>query len=590
MTLFSYFKHFIFVSVFIFTFTIISTAQTTMFYNDGATVFVNNDSFIVSDGDLWNNFDSLFNSGRIIVNNGNFVNDGLVSGSGQYEVTGDWENNNTFKAQNSTVTLNGGDQLITGTAVTTFNNLFLANTGIKRCSINTIINNILDLSDRELAADNFTVLINSVNPSAVLRTTGFVSSSLTGRLIRRTNLKAVYLFPVGSSVGTQRYRPIDITPNDVAANTFAVSFVNHDPEVELYDRHSHDDTICHVDSLFYHLIERTAGASSADIAMYFDPAADGIYWDGFANWKGGATNRWKNMRPFDALYGNLNGFRRFGWNDFTYNPYALIATHGDSIPIGGPNSACDNDAPMIYSVWWGNGNPNSTYTWTITGGVILSTDTTSDTTRNILVQWNTPGVGTLTVTELSPFSFCPNFPTTLDVTVYSSPVAAFTSIYDTTYDLFTYDLIQFVNSSTNATAYFWDFADGYTTDQTSPYHVYDFIGTYNVMLIAENVNCTDTAYDTLIVKEGLDVPNVITPNGDGYNDYLNIRNSGMLKYSLQVYNRWGVIIFESDNPRIVWDGKTTTGTDAVEGTYYYVISAQSGTKRYDKTGVVTLLR
>jgi hypothetical protein len=129
--------------------------------SDSCVVYVNTDSMIIN-GSVNNigsiNNDSLYNLGKIIIK-GDFVNDGLTSGNGQYELTGDWVNNKVFKSGLSTVTLNGADQFITGNFLTAFYNLKLENAGIKTLTINSVVSNMLDLTDRELATDIFTMFI-----------------------------------------------------------------------------------------------------------------------------------------------------------------------------------------------------------------------------------------------------------------------------------------------------------------------------------------------------------------------------------------------------------------------------------------------
>ncbi len=95
----------------------------------------------------------------------------------------------------------------------------------------------------------------------------------------------------------------------------------------------------------------------------------------------------------------------------------------------------------------------------------------------------------------------------------------------------------------------------------------------------------------LIQAEGIDVPNVFTPNGDGRNDFLTIPGGGILEYELVIYNRWGQTIFSTTAREINWDGRTTAGVEASAGTYYYTLKATglSGTD-YSQVGHITLLR
>ena len=69
-----------------------------------------------------------------------------------------------------------------------------------------------------------------------------------------------------------------------------------------------------------------------------------------------------------------------------------------------------------------------------------------------------------------------------------------------------------------------------------------------------------------------ELPNVITVNGDGVNDFFKpIKNKYIKDIDLKIYNRWGSLVFETSDPKIMWDGKVIqTKQLCVEGTYFYV--------------------
>lgn len=69
-----------------------------------------------------------------------------------------------------------------------------------------------------------------------------------------------------------------------------------------------------------------------------------------------------------------------------------------------------------------------------------------------------------------------------------------------------------------------------------------------------------------------ELPNVITVNGDGINDFFKpIKNKFIKDIDLKVYNRWGTLVFETTDPVIMWDGKVIQSKLlATEGTYFYV--------------------
>lgn len=69
-----------------------------------------------------------------------------------------------------------------------------------------------------------------------------------------------------------------------------------------------------------------------------------------------------------------------------------------------------------------------------------------------------------------------------------------------------------------------------------------------------------------------ELPNVITVNGDGTNDFFKaIKNKFIKDIDLKIYNRWGNLIYETTDPAFLWDGKTIQSKQlCVEGTYFYV--------------------
>ena len=83
------------------------------------------------------------------------------------------------------------------------------------------------------------------------------------------------------------------------------------------------------------------------------------------------------------------------------------------------------------------------------------------------------------------------------------------------------------------------------------------------------------------------VPNTFTPNGDGINDELKINLNGntAVSYNISIFTRWGILMFNTNNVNISWDGRTTSGLKATEGTYFYVLDFNG--KQYK--GTITLL-
>ncbi|HAE14102.1 MAG TPA: hypothetical protein DCG24_07705, partial [Bacteroidetes bacterium] len=86
------------------------------------------------------------------------------------------------------------------------------------------------------------------------------------------------------------------------------------------------------------------------------------------------------------------------------------------------------------------------------------------------------------------------------------------------------------------------------------------------------------------------VPNAFTPNGDGVNDWFGISADFLESVTLDIYNRWGDLVFHADDQNTRWDG-LLNGVEQEIGTYIFKVNAVTitGTELI-KTGTVTLLR
>lgn len=82
--------------------------------------------------------------------------------------------------------------------------------------------------------------------------------------------------------------------------------------------------------------------------------------------------------------------------------------------------------------------------------------------------------------------------------------------------------------------------------------------------------------DTLSIH----APNVFSPNNDGNNDFWSIQTEHADKVELLILNRWGNVLFESNEPNKLWDGKAKNGNDQKEGVYFYkaIVHGNDGSK------------
>jgi gliding motility-associated-like protein len=126
-------------------------------------------------------------------------------------------------------------------------------------------------------------------------------------------------------------------------------------------------------------------------------------------------------------------------------------------------------------------------------------------------------------------------------------------------------------------------------------HQYTDAGVYTVTLLVVDENGCESFYElkdyiTVTQTIGLWVPNAFTPNGDEINDHFNITTRLVTDIEITIFDRWGKVIFFSQDPNFQWDGKYG-GVELPEGVYAYkiVATAYDGNK-FDKAGSLTLIR
>jgi gliding motility-associated-like protein len=154
----------------------------------------------------------------------------------------------------------------------------------------------------------------------------------------------------------------------------------------------------------------------------------------------------------------------------------------------------------------------------------------------------------------------------------------------------------FTNGSQGATEFVWLFGDGDSTIKNTTdtvVHQFEQTNKYNVCLVAINqYNCSDTVCHPVesLINPLLDVPNAFTPGRFGENGIIMVKGFGIASMAWKIYNRWGQLVFESNNPFIGWDG-TYRGVPQPIGVYAYTLQATffDGTKT-GKKGDITLIR
>ena len=305
---------------------------TDMVVTNGAILKVQNN--ILQTGTTGN----IENAGDIDVDY-DYINNGTTTGNatntGIYTIGGNWENNNSFVADNSTVHLRSADKLITGTAVTDFYTLKL--TGGKKLMTIDASAYWLDLGTEHLLTDNNVMLIDNDDPNAIIYTTGFVSSRDDGHLQRKTQSTATYSFPLGSDVGDFRLRPIDITPNDGNLNIYGARLANNNATTDGYDLEDKSALVGDLNDLYYHHLYHPSGTSTANITFYYDDTEDEVT-ETVGHW----INDWTILDNVTAgsSVGNFSTLVLNNYDDFSTRPF-ILASKADFVYI--PNAITPND-------------------------------------------------------------------------------------------------------------------------------------------------------------------------------------------------------------------------------------------------------
>lgn len=214
-------------------------------------------------------------------------------------------------------------------------------------------------------------------------------------------------------------------------------------------------------------------------------------------------------------------------------------------------------------------------------------------------QYELPGVYTVTITVTSDLGCVYTATFTDMITVFDKPQAYF-DILPNPVSMFNPQVQLLSNSSNDVVTFDWDITQG-TPSNASTANVYaqfpeGVAGNYNVTLYVYNQEgCVDSV--TRIVQVVSDVliyaPNAFTPDGDEFNQswFIHIDGIDMTDFNLKVFNRWGEIVFESNDPKGAWDG-TYDGQIVPSGMYTWTIETKdiNTDEKYTFEGHVTILR
>lgn len=181
------------------------------------------------------------------------------------------------------------------------------------------------------------------------------------------------------------------------------------------------------------------------------------------------------------------------------------------------------------------------------------------------------------------------------INVYTNPTAGF--------DVFPSELdedepnFSVISNSPDAATVRYLVSDGTTFNTFNFEHTIKNLDTrlkpMVVQVVKNQHGCVDTTYKVLDLKPSFNIyfPDVFTPNGDGLNDVFQAKGIGILQFHMRIYDRWGHMVFESNDFNDSWDGRTKGGDKPIKQDVYVwkadVMDIFGKTHRY--YGHVTML-
>ena len=180
------------------------------------------------------------------------------------------------------------------------------------------------------------------------------------------------------------------------------------------------------------------------------------------------------------------------------------------------------------------------------------------------------------------------------ITTYPTPKAKFVALPESTSII--NPIIATKDQSTGANFWKWNFGDNDSTALSSPPpHTYADTGTYSIKLVVSTqYNCVDIASQTIVIEPDFTfyIPQAFSPNGDGVNDTFKGQGIFIKDFKMSIFDRWGNLIFVTDNVNTAWDGRVNHGADiAQRDVYVYtIVLTDLKNKIHSYKGTVTLVK
>ena len=328
--------------------------------------------------------------------------------------------------------------------------------------------------------------------------------------------------------------------------------------------------------------------------VYLQNLSNTGFWDYIWDFDDGSTSNMTD--PNQHQYQSTGTYkislivRGFHCSDTSYNEIRIIP----GSPIADFDSSAQGCQPLF--VQFNNKSVNATeYEWNFGDGTYSAQENPEHTfadTGTFFVSLKAIGYG-----ETDEIS-------NAIITVYPKPTALFAVSPDKVY--LPNEYINCFNRSVGASLYMWHFGNGDSSSVENPKYVYEKVGIYSISLTAwSDKNCVDSLIKPNLIEAldggSISFPNAFTPNPDSQtdprydmhdftNDVFFPIFQGVEDYHLEIYNRWGELLFVSDDLNIGWNGYYHGKLCKQDVYVWKVTGTLSNGEPFVKLGDLTLLR
>lgn len=253
--------------------------------NNGAGITIGENALVYVANDFINKKGEILHKGELIIG-GNWINQ---SSSGS-----------VFNSTSSgLVSMTGSNASFSGIGATVFPNINLIGASTFKLETNVSVAKSLNLGDAELQVNDDELRVLSTDVNAVKFSSGFISTGKNGLVSRALDQDLHYVYPLGSAkLGLKRF--VSIKPKQAQMQVVSAAFIDVDPNLGGYERIVKSKTVADINKDFYHVIKRSEGNGSVDVAFYTTATEK---FTNLINWT--AKNEWDRVIP-SSLQVNAN--------------------------------------------------------------------------------------------------------------------------------------------------------------------------------------------------------------------------------------------------------------------------------------------